>query len=336
MRSFTIGKEDAGQRLDKYLKRVLPNATGGFLYKMLRKKNIELNHHKADGKELLQIGDDVSFFLSDETFDKFAAAQSMHLNPIYARARKTLRDITVLYEDRDVCILSKPAGILTQQSKPDDLSINEWLIGDLLARGKVTAEALTHFKPSVCNRLDRNTSGLVLCGTSLPGSRGLSRILQDRSLEKYYLTYVSGRLDQALELDGYLTKDAQSNRVTIHPAEVTDSSPIRTAYEPILYDAHFDVTKLKVHLITGKTHQIRAHLASIGHPIIGDVKYGGRSIQGLPNYQLLHAYLVKFPEMNDLPDLSGKTMKAPETGAIQTLGELICQHGAPEVFADLP
>ncbi|MCR5715433.1 MAG: RluA family pseudouridine synthase [Lachnospiraceae bacterium] len=336
MIAFSITRADAGQRLDKYLKRILPEANSSFIFKMLRKKNIELNHHKAEGKELLQEGDEVLLFFSDETYAKFAKApKPLPLNE-YQKAHTILRGINVLYLDADVCILEKPAGILSQKSKPQDLSANEWLIGELLSREKITADSLSHFKPSVCNRLDRNTSGLLLCGISLPGSRVLSELLQDRSLQKYYLTYVQGRISKEMTLDGYLRKDEIQNKVQISTKAVKDAARIQTAYQPIAYHPAQDVTLLKVHLITGKTHQIRAHLSSIGHPLIGDVKYGGPLLPGWPKHQLLHAYQVIFPELETLPALSGKEVISMPSGVMKQQGEKLCQHGTPEVFADLP
>ena len=180
MRTFTIGANEAGQRFDKYLHKLLPEAGNSFLYKMLRKKNITLNNGKAQGNELLNSGDTVNIFFAEETFLKFAGnhapeqdGQDNGVVTEYRKAYETLnshkRKPVVLLETPDFLLADKPAGILTQKSVPEDSSMNEWLIGYLLETGAITAKQLATFHPSVCNRLDRNTSGLVLCGKSLAG-----------------------------------------------------------------------------------------------------------------------------------------------------------------------
>lgn len=343
MQSVSIGNNQAGQRLDKFLKKYLPEAGSSFLYKMLRKKNITLNGKKAEGKEMLQVGDEVRFFFSDETFAKFsgkktAVAPTENLSATsstqtvskeilqYQKAFNRLKGISVLYEDSNVLIANKPAGILTQKASPSDLSLNEWLIGYLLANNSLDQNELQTFRPSVCNRLDRNTSGIVLCGKSLAGSQALSRIIKERTVQKFYRTICSGVLKEDRMLDGFLQKDTATNKVTVigKIQNTTDKingktelSPIKTAYHPICFNKEY--TLLEVELITGRTHQIRAHLASIGHPLIGDYKYGIRRIndtlkkQYSLEAQLLHAYKMIFPhhESGVLEALNGKEFIAP-------------------------
>lgn len=331
MQSVTIGNNQAGQRLDKFLHKYLPNAGTGFLYKMLRKKNITLNGKKAEGNEILSLNDTVSFFFSDETFAKFAGREVSYdkqkksgsnkennLNIEYRRAFETLYGIEILYEDEHIVVLNKPAGILTQKAKPDDLSLNEWLIGYLIQNNPRMAEELHTFKPSVCNRLDRNTSGIVLCGKSLPGSQYLSHCIKERTIQKFYRTICVGTLKEASKIEGYLVKNHTKNLVTISQTANNDRADfIQTAYNPIQMTSEY--TLLEVELITGKTHQIRAHLSSIGHPLVGDFKYGNESenrklkkAYGL-EYQLLHAYRVIFPKEKSLVGevVSGREIIAP-------------------------
>lgn len=349
MQSITIGNNQAGQRLDKFLLKYLPNAGIGFLYKMLRKKNITLNGKKAEGKEILEKGDVVQCFFSEETFAKFSGRENKAAlvddrteqfdsacikkhtdDDQYSEAYEKLKEIAVLYEDSHVVILNKPVGILTQKAAPDDLTINEWLIGYLLDSGGISKEDLYTFHPSVCNRLDRNTSGIVLCGKTLAGSQALSCVIKERSIHKFYRTVCVGELKKDILREGYLQKDTSANKVLIRNNKQNESnnSFIRTAFRPLL--AANGYTLLEVELFTGKTHQIRAHLASIGHPIIGDYKYGNqkqnehfRAEYGLRN-QLLHAYRVEFPECHELPeqnfpkreknvleDLAGREIIAP-------------------------
>ncbi len=314
MQTVTIGKNQAGQRLDKFLRKYLPEAGGGFLYKMLRKKNITLNGEKASGSSILAPEDIVAFFFSEETFSKFRGGQDSaetcavdmpdRFSP-YEQAYRSLSGITVIYEDEDILIADKPAGILTQKAEVSDLSLNEWLIGYLLKQNASLREELDAFRPSVCNRLDRNTSGLVLCGKSLAGLQYLSECIRERSIRKFYRAVCVGRVEEAAVLRGYLEKDSARNRVTVRsvPPEGREQErrgAVKTFYRPLQYSGGY--TLLEVELITGKPHQIRAHLAGIGHPLAGDGKYGdpqaNRLLQerfGL-EHQLLHAYRVEFPE----------------------------------------
>ncbi len=337
MQEFIVEQNQAGQRLDKFLHKYLPAAGTGFLYKMLRKKNITLNGKKAEGKEVLQLNDKVQCFFSEETFLKFggivqdaatvsvttdnskghkiaSAGSNLDVAP-YEKAYRSLKisENAVLYEDDHVLILNKPAGVLTQKAKDTDVSLNEWMIGYLLQKRKITAGELALFKPSVCNRLDRNTSGLVLCGISLKGSQELSRLIRDREVRKFYRTIVKGELKQGAVLQGSLQKNAATNTVTV----TVEGSEIQTAYEPVQSLKH-KLTYLEVELITGKTHQIRAHLASIGNPLIGDTKYGNKATNQKAEqsyqlrHQLLHAYRMEFPKLEGaLEKLSEQVIVAP-------------------------
>ncbi|MDE7258621.1 MAG: RNA pseudouridine synthase, partial [Lachnospiraceae bacterium] len=173
-------------------------------------------------------------------------------------------------------------GVLSQKAAKGDMSLNEWLIGYLLQNGAMTMADLAVYKPSVCNRLDRNTSGIVLCAKSLKGAQLLSELLKNRTLHKYYQLYVKGRISEEHLVDGFLMKDEKRNKVSVVPSDTNGAkqskklagepqgSYIRTAYKPL--KAEEDKTLLEVELFTGKTHQIRAHLASIGHPLLGDYK----------------------------------------------------------------
>lgn len=320
MQSYQIGPNEAGQRFDKFLHKYMPQATTSFFYKMLRKKNITLNGKKAEGKEILTVGDKISFFFSDETFKKFRGITEGHNKKgndtgEYKKAYESLKGIQVLYEDEHVVILNKPAGILSQKSEEKDMSLNEWMIGYLLLENQITPKSLETFKPSVCNRLDRNTSGIVLCGKSLAGSQELSRLIKERSVGKFYRTFVNGHMKEGARITGSLVKDDKTNKVTVHK-EKGLGQDIETAYEPI--ENIKNMTYLEVELITGKTHQIRAHLASIGHPIAGDGKYGNpelnEKIKGEMGvrWQLLHAYRMEFPVLTGtLENLSGKVITAP-------------------------
>ncbi len=357
MQRFVITGREAGWRFDKYLKKLLPQASSGFLYKMLRKKNITLNQKKAAGNEVIARGDTVEVFFSEETYRKFSgnlpevseqeeagrkreeeeeknieAAADGKISEAktyqsYRRAYQKLKGISVIYEDENILVLNKPAGILSQKADKEDFSLNEWMIGYLLEKKEITEEELARFRPSVCNRLDRNTSGLMLCGKSVRGSQFLSEILRDRSAHKYYVTYVQGRVGQKAVLDGYLKKKEENNSSAIidtfayrqlilaEPEAEKEYKRIETVIKPLFYVEGRDCTKLEILLVTGKSHQIRAHLAGTGHPVLGDRKYGWRPAgkeEAVLKHQLLHACRVEFPVTEgEFAYLSGKCLTAP-------------------------
>lgn len=288
MQEIIIGKNEAGQRFDKYLFKLFKEAGSGFIFKMLRKKNIVLNDKKATGKEILELDDSVKIYMKDETIEKFRGRVDFDVVD---------NDLDVVYEDDNVIIVNKPSGILSQKSSEDDISINEMIISYLINKGEINEGDLATFKPSICNRLDRNTSGLIAAGKTLRGLQVLSEMFKDRTLDKYYLAVVDDTVNEGADISGYLIKDETTNKVSIDN-EDNGGDRIETSYEPIDYGE--GVTVLEVKLVTGKTHQIRAHLASIGHPIIGDKKYGSektnKKFKNIKN-QLLHAWILKFPRM---------------------------------------
>lgn len=314
MKEFTITYNEAGQRFDKYLSKMLPEASASFYYKMLRKKNITLNGKKADGKEKIKQGDVVRFFLADDTFAKFAGEKKKEKNIPKLSLEKS--GLKVLYEDEDILAFDKPAGLLSQKAKPADISVNDYLIAYL--REQEDYDHQDSFLPSICNRLDRNTSGIILCGKSLTGSMELGRMLKERSLKKYYRCIVLGNVT-ADKLVGYIRKDEKTNKIIFSPKEFEGSSRVETSWKPVksLTVLGESCTELEVHLITGKTHQIRGHLAGIGHPLIGDCKYGNRTFNdrcrkafGVQS-QMLHACRVVFPEdAGKLKKCSGRTIRA--------------------------
>lgn len=305
MQQIIIEKNQSGQRFDKFLFKYFKDATSGFIYKMLRKKNITLNNKKSDGKEKLKENDIVKIFMADETIEKFRGLFQIELpEPI---------NLDIVYEDENVIFINKKTGMLSQKSKENDVSLNEYVISYLVNEGQLSIEDLKTFKPSVCNRLDRNTSGLIVAGKSLQGLQDMSKMFKERTLHKYYLAVVVGTINEPMKITGYLKKNNKTNKVTI--TNKTDGEYIETYYEPVkVLD---DVTLLKVQLITGKTHQIRAHLSSINHPIIGDYKYGKKEINdiykkkyGIEN-QMLHSYQLTFETINgELGNLSNKTFIA--------------------------
>lgn len=306
MQEILVTANEAGQRFDKLLAKYLNEAPKSFLYKMLRKKNIVLNGKKAAGNEKLEIGDRIQLFLSDDTIEKFSKIQ----------IKRTTQNLNFIYEDDNILMVNKPVGMLSQKAEDTDESLVEHIITYLLQSGQITEESLRKFRPSVCNRLDRNTSGIVVAGKSLAGLQEMGELFRTRSLKKFYRCLVFGEVRETQHIKGYLKKDEKTNKVTVFSSPKKNSLPIETEYTPLWSNA--DCTFLEVHLITGRTHQIRAHLASVDHPIIGDYKYGNRKINdryqekyGLKS-QLLHAFRLELPELSGtLHAVSQKQFIAP-------------------------
>ena len=297
MQELHVTENEAGQRLDKLLAKFLNQAPKSFLYKMMRKKNIVLNGKKCTGNEKLKQGDSIKLFFSDETIEKFSAGT-------YAIPKKEkINMLPIIYEDEQVLLMNKPVGVLSQKAKDSDVSAVEILINYLMETDQLSKEQFRTFHPSICNRLDRNTSGILVAGKTLPALQEMNRFFKERTIAKYYRCLVKGRVIKNEDyIKGYLVKDQKTNKVSITKKKTEEGVPIETEY--CVIQSNDEVSLLEVHLITGKTHQIRAHLASIGHPIIGDYKYGDkqinemyRQVYGLKS-QLLHAYRLEMPSSN--------------------------------------
>ena len=294
MQELHVTENEAGQRLDKLLAKFLNQAPKSFLYKMMRKKNIVLNGKKCTGNENLKQGDSIKLFFSDETIEKFSAGT--YVTP----KKEKINMLPIIYEDEQVLLMNKPVGVLSQKAKDSDVSAVEILINYLMETDQLSKEQFRTFHPSICNRLDRNTSGILVAGKTLPALQEMNRFFKERTIAKYYRCLVKGRVIKNEDyIKGYLVKDQKTNKVSITKKKTEEGVPIETEY--CVIQSNDEVSLLEVHLITGKTHQIRAHLASIGHPIIGDYKYGDKQINemyrqeyGLKS-QLLHAYRLEMP-----------------------------------------
>ena len=303
MRELTVTEKDCAQQLIKYLSKYMEEAPKSFFYKMLRKKNIVLNQKKADGSEKLKTGDTIRLYLAEETIEKFRKT------PEKPAAGKQVKypKLDIVYEDEKVIFLNKPAGVLSQKAKETDVSLTEAL-GAYLSEKNAGEE--TMFRAGLCNRLDRNTSGLILAGKTVAATQQLSELIAERAVGKYYLAVVKGTVTETERIRGYLTKNERTNRVSIQREQQGDAVYIETAY--------------------------RSHLASIGHPLAGDTKYGDaefnrrfREKYGL-KYQLLHSWKAVFPELTGtLSDLSGKTFTAPLPSSVRRIlqGEHLTGEG---------
>ena len=305
MEQITVKPGDSGQRLDKYLGKYLKEAPKSFLYKMMRKKNITLNGKKAQGNEILKDHDEIRLFLAVETIEKFRGSR---------KEERVHGILDIPYEDEQVLFVNKPAGMLSQKASREDVSLVEYIAGYL--QEKEGEDRGDTFRPGICNRLDRNTSGLVAAGKTVKGLQALAECFRERTMDKYYLALVGGRVKEPAYIKGFLKKDEKKNQVRIWEKEVPGSLPIETRYKPLEISKRGD-TLLLVELLTGRSHQIRSHLAATGHPVVGDRKYGEKKINaryeekyGVQS-QLLHAWKLCFPkEEGTLKGLSGRTVTA--------------------------
>lgn len=345
MEKININEKTEGQRIDKFLKRYLPNAGTGFLYRMLREKKIKVNGKKADGNYLLRYGDEINIFFADDTLKKFKGVPESGLqNHTFSKPKALyggfeFKDL-IIFENEEVLIINKPAGMLSQKAGKTDISVCEYLVDYMMQNGAADTDSLRIYKPSAVNRLDRNTSGLLVCAKTLPAAQQLSKMFKDRSLKKEYLALVYGIVEEKQCVSAYLKKiNSSSNKVEISDHKTDDAQKIETVYEPLAYMDN--ATLLNVDLITGKTHQIRAHLCFEGHAIIGDKKYfsheskkAGRELKR----QFLHAYKLTFPKCDGvLAALSEKCFTAELSEDLKKTvrGSLKFIDIQSEYFADL-
>ena len=293
MKTLTIGPNDAGQRLDKFLTKSLPTLPQALLYKYIRTKRIKRNGRRAQISDRLQAGDVLELYINDEFFDKPRPQYD------FLRAAKTL---DVLYEDENLLLLNKKVGLL---SHPDETEYTDTLITRvkryLYEKGEYDPENEQSFTPSLVNRIDRNTCGIVMAAKNAEALRILNAIVKTRQLHKMYLCVVHGTPPKREDvLHGYLRKDESKNKVFVSQSAAPDAKEIRTRYRVL--DSYKGLSLLEVELLTGRTHQIRAHLASIGCPLLGDGKYGTNARNKPFGYkkQFLCSYKLTFDFTEDV------------------------------------
>lgn len=291
MKKLMINENDANQRIDKYLKKLLVNAPSNFIYKMFRKKDIKVNGKRVDEKYILKNGDEVEMFLYDDKFNEFTKAKS-----IYTVAKT----FSVLYEDRHILVVYKPAGLLVHEDINESVNtLTNQVLSYLADKNELDLSRENTFMPGPVHRLDRNTSGIVIFGKTLAALQNLNEMIKQRHcIEKSYLTICQGRLSQKRELKGYMVKLEDQAQVKLVKKDYPGALTMETIVKPVRYNDNYSL--VEVTLVTGRMHQIRVHLASINHPVIGDRKYGDFELNkyvkkafGLNN-QLLHAYKIKF------------------------------------------
>ncbi len=313
MKSFTVGEKEEGLTVIKASAKLLPGAPSSLLHKFLRNKNIELNGKKADPKRVLKAGDELVFFLSDETYEKFSRDGSQ--SPVKKAFDGSGSGISglIVYEDKDVIFINKPAGILTQGDGSGKVSVN-----DLLLKYLSCDPANSLIKPSVCNRLDMNTSGLLLAGKSAAGLKCLNEALKSRNLKKTYITVVCGPSELNGIYEAFLKKDEKENLSVISDTDRQGFMPVKTGFNTlscIRFKEH-ELSVIEAVLYTGRPHQIRAHLKHLGFPVLGDRKYFTKnSLMVMKKLKikrhLLHSLSTSFPEDPDILEaLRGRTFKA--------------------------
>lgn len=307
MKEVIIDKNESGQRLDRFLKKYLSEASQGFIYKMLRKKRIKLNNKKAEPNTILSEGDVIQFYLSDDTLEKFQAANQIKKSKLVPR---------IIYEDENILLINKPVGVLSHSANKEyGNNIVDSMIHYLTIKGEYNPRVEKTFKPSICNRLDRNTSGIIIGAKNYEALRIVNSAIKRGDVHKYYKTIVKGRVKEEGIIEGYLSKDEELNKVRVLDDNEGNAKRILTKIKVLKANDKYSL--LEIELITGRTHQIRAHLSSIGHPIIGDVKYGDKKVNEFfrKNYglesQFLHAYKVEFSKLEPPLDyLEGCTFTA--------------------------
>ena len=306
MVKITIEKNDAGQRLDRFLRKYFREAPLAAIYRIIR-KSLKVNGKRAGENTRLQEGDELSLFISPEQAEEWRGKGTVRTSP---------RQFTVIYEDEHVLIVSKPSGLLTHgDGREKSRTLANQVLGYLQEKGEFDPAKEQTFRPSPANRLDRNTSGLVMFGKSAQAMRQLTESLRERdAIRKFYRTIAAGAFSEEQIITGDLVKDEAENRVREvsgvdgAKAAATRAYPIRTGE---------DFSLVEVELLTGRTHQIRVHMAGIGHPLAGDPKYGDPKINEIARRhgittQLLHACRLEFGEMDGaLEGLCGKTVEAP-------------------------
>ena len=291
MRTLMIGKNDAGQRLDKFLQKRFKTMPKSMLYMYIRKKCIKINGKKCDIADKLREGDELTFYIKDEFFD---APKEKHYDFLKAPSK-----LDIVYEDGNLLLLNKKPGVIVHQDKSYHFdSLVARVQHYLYEKGEYDPEADKAFAPALVNRIDRNTGGIVIAAKNAESLRILNQKMKTREMEKFYLCLLCGRPKKnEATLTAYMTKNESQNKVRVFAKPVDGSKKMITHYRVLGSVGKY--TLAEVELLTGRTHQIRAHLAYMGTPLAGDTKYGGQKAAGGLPYQALYSYKLRFAFSTD-------------------------------------
>ena len=305
MREVKITKNDAGQRLDKYLSKRFKTMPKSLMYKYLRTKYIKLNGKKVQPEIFLNEGDVLTFYIKDEFFEEKKQYDFL----------KAGKELDILYEDENILLLDKKVGVLCHQdNRYDSDALILRVLRYLYEKGEYDPEKESSFTPALCNRIDRNTGGIVIAAKNAEALRVMNQKIRDNELKKYYLCLAKGLpVPQHAILTAYLIKDERTNTVRVFDKEREGAKKIVTEYTVKTY--HNGLSLCEVLLHTGRTHQIRAHMAHIGHPLLGDEKYGDKKFNARRHAkrQALYSYKLQFDFKTPagcLQNLNGKTFEA--------------------------
>lgn len=311
MKKIIVEKNDENQRADRFLNKLLPNANKNFIMKMIRKKNIINNGKKLDPSDILRLGDEISIFFSDETFEKFS-----HKKNSYAHV-----NLDIVYEDENILIVDKPSGLLSHSAENlREKNLIDGVINYLIEKGEYNPREENTFVPALCNRLDRNTSGLVVVGKNANALKTINQKIKTRDFKKIYNAIVLGHFKFEGRMSNKMVKNENKNRSII--TKNHDGILMESDFKPIISGEKYSI--VEIDLITGRTHQIRVQLSNMKHPILGDPKYGSyaanRKLESLnmKNHQLLSSVEIVFPKMEgELEYLSHKNFISKYKEAIR-------------------
>lgn len=300
MKKIIVGENDKDQRADRFLSKLLPNANKNFIMKMMRKKNIVNNNKKMNASDILKKGDEITIYFSDETFEKFSKKDNTyaHIN------------LDIVYEDENILVVDKANGLLSHSASNNrEKNLIDGVVAYLIESGQYNPRNENSFVPALCNRLDRNTAGLVIVGKNALALKTINEKIRQRDFKKIYNAIVLGKFTYNGLLEDRMVKDDKKNRTNIVKSK--DGILMQSEVKPIITGERYSL--VEIDLITGRTHQIRAQLANLKHPIIGDPKYGSysanRKLESLDmkNHQLLASVEMILPKMDgDLEYLSNK------------------------------
>lgn len=305
-----INENDSNQRFDRFLRKYLKNAPLSIIQKNIRKKNFKINDKRAKKDDFVKNGDIITMYISEEDYQKWVRKNDFKASDF---------NLDIVYEDENIIIIDKKSGILSHAATPSDYGKNlvDQMTSYLYKTNKVNSRDLT-FKPSIINRLDRNTAGLIIGAKNAKALRILNKAISERKINKYYLTIVEGEINKDFEINTKISKNENKNMIR----ENNEGKEIITKFHPIESKNNF--TLLECELITGKTHQIRYSLYKNSTPIIGDRKYSNSKIDykkiNLKNQALL-AYKLKFSHIKNLEYLENKVFTSKQVEKINELKE---------------